>query len=659
MAASGLLQGTAAVFYHPLDAGFVENTQGQTWTGNAGSVAGKIGTADSAITSNSFSYGTTVELDNMSTTVQSASKMDLALLSTTRMVAIYRDEDDTRTGKARVGTISGTTITWGAPTAFSGTNVNRKMAIVAMSDTKVIVAYRGLPQVAVGTVSGTDISFGTALTVRAAGSVGGLTVTDCMAKLDSTRAIFASAQIVGGSFTPYASILTISGTTVTTGPIVQYDGTNDPTPFTDRCVALSSTKAVVFNFSAANAVIRTRVATISGTSITFGPKFTGSVLSANINSNGNYSVTALDSTRFVCACWLTTGLAEGVVGTVSGTDITYGATVNYAANNAMNPRIKTLDSSHVVVVWQQAITDPGGKARIGTVTGTSISWGASTEWTATFGSSSSGFPLGLVAIGSDTIAIAWHDSFGTTNYESVIGQIDFTASLTAPTPAAYPDAIGATRVAVAFWCNSPTKGDATITINRSYSIELTATSISLGGTTAVWDDAGITTLMDDTTGLNDGTDHLLVMDFVNTGGTNWNLQTSVDGVAFIDQGAQDSGTQIVTTVTTDPNVSLSDPLGDSEQWVDELVMWVDNELFSSEELDNMYELANTFGEPMDEYQGKFGAPVCWQATGTVNGRSWGMSGAGPCPAVIRIPRGAHDIVVTDNGKSAAPRIIEG
>lgn len=53
------------------------------------------------------------------------------------------------------------------------------------------------------------------------------------------------------------------------------------------------------------------------------------------------------------------------------------------------------------------------------------------------------------------------------------------------------------------------------------------------------------------------------------------------------------------------------------------------------------------------------APVSWQATGTVNGRSWGMSGSGPCPAIIRIPRGTHDIVVTDSGKKVSPRIIAG
>jgi len=36
-----------------------------------------------------------------------------------------------------------------------------------------------------------------------------------------------------------------------------------------------------------------------------------------------------------------------------------------------------------------------------------------------------------------------------------------------------------------------------------------------------------------------------------------------------------------------------------------------------------------------------------------------MSGCGPCPPVVRVPRGASDVVVTDDGMPAGPRIVEG
>jgi len=38
---------------------------------------------------------------------------------------------------------------------------------------------------------------------------------------------------------------------------------------------------------------------------------------------------------------------------------------------------------------------------------------------------------------------------------------------------------------------------------------------------------------------------------------------------------------------------------------------------------------------------------------------WRDSGSGPCPASIRVPRGASDVVVTDDGKRVAPRVLEG
>jgi len=50
----------------------------------------------------------------------------------------------------------------------------------------------------------------------------------------------------------------------------------------------------------------------------------------------------------------------------------------------------------------------------------------------------------------------------------------------------------------------------------------------------------------------------------------------------------------------------------------------------------------------------------WQAARRKPGGTvWRDSGSGPCPAVVRVPRGAADVVVTDDGKAAKPRIQEG
>ena len=132
------------------------------------------------------------------------------------------------------------------------------------------------------------------------------------------------------------------------------------------------------------------------------------------------------------------------------------------------------------------------------------------------------------------------------------------------------------------------------------------------------------------------------------------------------QGTQTSGTQAVTTADTDANVTLVPPsTGDSsDQWIDELVMWAgDNStfaLFTAQEVANLFDLGDTFGEPMNQFENNFGAPICWQATAKMpDGSVWRDSGSGPCPPVVRVPRGAEDIVVTDDGMPSSPRVIEG
>lgn len=94
--------------------------------------------------------------------------------------------------------------------------------------------------------------------------------------------------------------------------------------------------------------------------------------------------------------------------------------------------------------------------------------------------------------------------------------------------------------------------------------------------------------------------------------------------------------------------------------VDEVAIWDDATLFTNQEISNMYDLGNVFGEGFDQYSQNFAAPVCWQATAKLpDGTVWRDSGSGPCPPMIRVPRGAADIVVTDDGLTAHPRIQEG
>jgi len=194
-----------------------------------------------------------------------------------------------------------------------------------------------------------------------------------------------------------------------------------------------------------------------------------------------------------------------------------------------------------------------------------------------------------------------------------------------------------------------------VVIERGYKMEITSTGIEFsgqdGGATAVWALASLIST------LNDGSEHFLVADFQNEGGTTWRLKTSLDGANWVDQGTQ-TGPTPASVTDTDPTIELTDASADT--WADEVVMWVGHQEFNSFELENLFDLGDTFGQGMDQYGEHYDAPICWQATAVLpDGTVWRDSGSGPCPAVIRVPRGASDVVVTDDGLRTSPRIVEG
>jgi len=99
--------------------------------------------------------------------------------------------------------------------------------------------------------------------------------------------------------------------------------------------------------------------------------------------------------------------------------------------------------------------------------------------------------------------------------------------------------------------------------------------------------------------------HFAVID-VEKEGTDWRFRISFNGEDW-----QDLGTDTYD-FTPDSNVigliHTSDSSSASSFRIDEVVVWKDAELFTSTELSNLYELANTYGLPMQEYTNVFSFP---------------------------------------------------
>ncbi len=135
-----------------------------------------------------------------------------------------------------------------------------------------------------------------------------------------------------------------------------------------------------------------------------------------------------------------------------------------------------------------------------------------------------------------------------------------------------------------------------IALERGYRYEVTDVDIRLSsdvGTPSVWSGGAITTLI---ATLNDGGEHLLVVDFNHDGGTNWTLKTSLDGAPFVSQGTG-AGAGLATA-DSDPRVELDS--ASANAYLDEATMWVDPTEFTSPQLATMYALGLA-GQPLDDF----------------------------------------------------------
>ena len=90
-----------------------------------------------------------------------------AALSSTRFVVAYADNGDSDYGKAIIGEVSGTTITYGSEFQFKMAET-AYIAVEALTDSKFVIAYDEadtyLGEAVIGSVSGTNITFGSAYT---------------------------------------------------------------------------------------------------------------------------------------------------------------------------------------------------------------------------------------------------------------------------------------------------------------------------------------------------------------------------------------------------------------------------------------------------------------------------------------------------------------
>ena len=294
-----------------------------------------------------------------------------------KVVIVYVDAGNSAAGTAIVGTVSGTSISFGTPATFGAAGVTDLFVTFDSTANKVVISYNlsGTGKSVVGTVSGTSISFGTAVVFNSA-AAGYISST-----FDSTNnKIVIGYRDQGNSNYGTAIVGTVSGTSISFGTEVVFE-----TADTRNTVATfdSSNNKVVFAYSdAGNSNYGTAiVGTVSGTSISFG---TAVVFESAAVGN---TIATFDSTaNKVVIGYEDAGnsyYGTAIVGTVSGTAISFGTAVVFnAAGTYYTASTFDSNANKVIIAYNDAGNSNYGIAIAGTVSGTSISFGAETVYNA-------------------------------------------------------------------------------------------------------------------------------------------------------------------------------------------------------------------------------------------------------------------------------------
>jgi hypothetical protein len=194
-----------------------------------------------------------------------------------KVVISYRDSGNTY-GEARVGTVSGTSISFGSTATFESSSVRSISSAYDVNAGKVVVSYENslLGKSIVGTVSGTSISFGSATqffsTVE---NYGTLTVYD-----PSTSKVAVGFCDDSASNQLKAIVGTVSGTSISFGSVTTVNA-NHILPAGSAFD--SNRNKVIFTYrDTGNSYYGTlNAGTISGTSITFDSNHVFASVNAN------------------------------------------------------------------------------------------------------------------------------------------------------------------------------------------------------------------------------------------------------------------------------------------------------------------------------------------------------------------------------------------
>jgi hypothetical protein len=342
----------------------------------------------------------------------STSFIDIAALTSTKFVVVYRDSGNSGKGTAVIGETIGNNISWGNEYVFNNANTYY-ISVAIFSDTRFVITYNDYGggndgTAIIGEITGTEILFGNESDFRNSVSYNSVAVLN-----DSTIVVAYNETDVSASGS--VRIGSVVGNSITSW-VAEAQFYNNNIHYID-ITALNSTKFVIV-YSMQNAsdhLGKAIIGTINGSTITLGNE----TLMNNSVSN-NCSVSAFSDSLFIVAYRDEGNSDKGTVrvGNVNGTAINWNAANIFHTASTSQTDVAVLSDTLFTVTYSDS-DDQTGKCKTGRLSGTSIDWYDETKFT----TSDPVFNT-ILTLSSTGFVVAYRDSDDSDYGKAVKGYID-------------------------------------------------------------------------------------------------------------------------------------------------------------------------------------------------------------------------------------------
>ncbi len=290
-----------------------------------------------------------------------------------RIVVVYKDTQNSDYGTYVVGTVSGTSISFSTPTVFNSASTSYLTQTYDPDDQKIVVAFQdggnsSYGTAMVGTVSGSSVSFGG----KSVFNNNGTTL-----HIASTYDTSANKHIFTFAWNTFwsACTATVSSGSISFGSVLEVHQSSNQYRYTSCAYDEAADKTVAVGVDLGNSTrAQARVITVSGTSLS-----KGSATQISTTESTSTACVYDASIQKVIISLKQSNDGDSYVGTISGTTITFGSANQFTPNSC--GRIKMVydpDAQKVIIFFHDDSYEPAIRVATADNTG-SISFSSKIE----------------------------------------------------------------------------------------------------------------------------------------------------------------------------------------------------------------------------------------------------------------------------------------